>query len=324
MPLVPRDGGHDENAASIVNAAEIVFALLDAVRPEVVVEVGAFHGKSTRELMEWGAGSGAKIVAIDPAPEPDLVALADEQPDLDLIETTSHQALPRLGHAEAIILDGDHNYYTLARELEMIEQAAPGAEMPLLILHDVGWPLARRDAYYAPERIPDADRQPFARDVFLTPGDPGLVEGGLPFACVAVREGGPRNGIMTAIEDFIGDRAELRLAMIPAFFGIGVLWHRDARWAGDVAKIVEPWDRNPVIARLEANRIVHMVERWRLAYGLADAMPRWRRFEEQEALLRTMLDSGAFGLAERVSSVRQRGRPAISRDRIRQALGEDS
>ena len=65
-----------------------------------------------------------------------------------------------------------------------------------------------------------------------------------------------------------------------------------------------------------------MVERWRLAYGLADAMPRWRLQEQQEALLRTMLDSNAFGLAERISRVRQRGRPAFSRDEVRRALGE--
>ena len=53
-----------------------------------------------------------------------------------------------------MILDGDHNYYTLSEELRLIAERASGARLPLLIFHDIGWPLARRDAYYAPERIP--------------------------------------------------------------------------------------------------------------------------------------------------------------------------
>lgn len=322
MPLVPRDGGHDENAASLANASEIVLALLDAVAPAKLVEVGAFHGKGTRDLLDWAERTGATVTAIDPAPEPELVKLAESSPRLELILETSHDALPAIDDAGAIILDGDHNYFTLREELRIIAENAPGAALPLLILHDVGWPLARRDAYYAPERIPEAHRRPLAHDVYLAPGEPGLVEGGLPFACVAVQEGGPGNGILTAIEDFIGDAEELRLAVIPAFFGVGVLWDRRAPWAAGVAEVVDPWDRNPVLARLEANRVVHMVERWRLAYGLADAMPRWRLQDQQEALLRTMLDSNAFGLAEQISRVRQRGRPAFSRDEVRRALGE--
>jgi hypothetical protein len=323
MPLVPRDGDHDENAASLANVSELVFALLDAVAPEHVVEVGAFHGKGTRDLLDWVRERGARATAIDPEPESELVALAEREDALELLIETSHEALPRLGDADAVILDGDHNYFTLSRELAIIAERAPGAELPLLVLHDVGWPLARRDAYYAPDRIPEEHRQPLARDVYLAPGEEGLVDGGLPFACVAVREGGPENGIMTALEDFISQSGEdLRLAVIPAFFGVGVVWHPQAPWAEAVAKILEPWDRNPIVARLEANRIVHLVERWRLAYGIADAMPRWRLQEQQEALLRTMLDSSAFTWAERASRLRQGGRPAFSREQLREALGE--
>ena len=62
----------DENAASIVNAAELLFACLDAAGARSVAEVGAFHGKSTRELLGWAEGSGARVVAIDPTPEPAL------------------------------------------------------------------------------------------------------------------------------------------------------------------------------------------------------------------------------------------------------------
>src|SRR3954468_19385425 len=76
----------DENAASIVNAAEVVYGALDAAGARSVAEIGAFHGKSTRELLAWAEPSGARIVAIDPTPEPALRELAAERSDLELIE----------------------------------------------------------------------------------------------------------------------------------------------------------------------------------------------------------------------------------------------
>ncbi len=308
----------DENAASIVNAAELVFACLDAAGASSVAEVGAFHGKSTRELLEWARGSGARVLAIDPTPEPALRELAGERPDLELIERTSVEALGELD-ADAVILDGDHNYFTLSEELRLISERAAQAALPLLIFHDIGWPLARRDAYYAPERIPPEHRQPFASNVYLVPGEPGTVEGGMPFACVAEREGGPRNGILTAIEDFAAGRDELAFASVPAFFGVGFMWDRRAPWAGEVAEVLAPWDRNPMLERLEANRLRQMSERYRITKLLDDLE---LRSEARDELLRTMLDSRALALAERASGIVRRGRPAFSREEIRAALGE--
>ncbi len=36
-----------------------------------------------------------------------------------------------------------------------------GTPLPVLILHDVGWPYGRRDLYYTPETIPEEFRQPY-------------------------------------------------------------------------------------------------------------------------------------------------------------------
>lgn len=309
----------DENAASISNLGEVVFACLEAVEATSVVEVGAFHGKSTEEMLDWAEGRGVRVMAIDPEPHANLRELAARRPQLELIEKTSHEALRELEPADVVILDGDHNYYTLSEELRLIEGRASGAQLPLIVFHDIGWPLARRDAYYVPERIPAEHRQPLARNVYLVRGEPGVADEGMPFACVAEREGGPRNGVLTAIEDFIGEREELRLAVVPAFFGLGVLWHRQAPWAERVDAAMAPWDRNPVLARLEDNRLLQMVERYRMTRRLglfAD------RSEAAAGILRTMLGSSVFALAERVSRLRQRGKPLFSREQVRRALDE--
>ena len=315
--LFPTDP--DENAASLANLREVLFGCLEAIEAKTIVEIGAFHGKSTEEMLEWVDAHGARLIAIDPEPQPDLVELAASRPDLDFVEKTSHEALPELPDADAIIIDGDHNYFTLSEELRLISERSPGPAMPLLLLHDIGWPLARRDAYYVPDRIPAEHRQPLALDTFLVPDDPGTVDEGMPFACVAAREGGPRNGILTAVEDFLEGRPELRFAKVPAFFGFGVIWHCEAPWADALAAAIAPWDGNPILERLERNRVLHMVERYRMTRRLERALD---SAEEAEHVLRAIEGSRAFALAEQISKVRGRGNPAVSRESVRRALGD--
>jgi hypothetical protein len=300
---------------SLVNVAEILFSLLDATGSKSVVEIGAFRGELSRELLDWAAIASGRITAIDPEPPPELLELRRERPELELISETSHEALRHIPVPDALIIDGDHNYYTVEGELRLVAERATG--LPLLLFHDVGWPLARRDTYHAPERIPDEHRQPLAPDVGLATA-PGFEED-RPFARPAKQEGGPRNGVLTAIEDFMADHEGLRLAVVPAFFGLGVMWPQDAPWANAVAEIIGPWDRHPVLERLEADRVAHLLARGGQAREIARLRERDAR---QEKLLRTMLDSKAFALAERLSRLRQRGRPRFSREDVRRTLGE--
>jgi hypothetical protein len=114
------------------------------------------------------------------------------------------------------------------------------------------------------------------------------------------------------------------LAVVPAFFGFGAVWHTEAPWTRELAALLDPWDRNPLLERLEANRVHH------LAQGHSRLAELWRlreRQARQEALLRRMLESSAFGVAERLSSLRMRagiatGQRVVSREEIRRALAD--
>jgi hypothetical protein len=304
---------------SLANVSDLLFPVLDAASARTVLEIGAYKGELTAVLLDWAAGSGARISAIDPAPEPELEALAGRHPELELVRETSHDALAHVRLPDALIIDGDHNYWTLSEELRLVDERAPGAELPLLLFHDLGWPHARRDTYYAPDRVPEEHRQPLARDARLAPGEPGVAPAGLPFPWAAAREGGPRNGLLTAVEDFAGARPALRLAVVPAFFGFGVLWHAEAPWAAAVEEVVAPYDRHPLLERLEANRVAHLVGEHVWAAELDELR---RRSFEQERVLRSLLESGAFSVAEQISRLRHGGRPAFSREEIRRALGK--
>jgi len=305
--------------ASLATNAELVTACLDAVAPRSIIEVGAYAGDITRLLLDWASPFGARVTAIDPYPEDALVRLAQERPDLDLIRETSHEALRHVPPADVAIVDGDHNYYTVREELRLIAEGASDWAPPLVLLHDVCWPHARRDSYFAPELIPEEGRQPMVEGAGLFPGDPGMRPGGLPFKWAAEREGGARNGVLTAAEDFVKEREGLRLALVPAFFGLGALWPADAPWARAIAEILEPWQDNPILERLEANRVFHLAS---VHVQMVRAAKLEQRNWRQEALLRELLRSKSFSVAEWISWLRQRGKPAVSKAEMRRVLGD--
>lgn len=316
----------DHWGVSLAQSAELMLPCLEAAEVRSIVEVGAFAGDLTRVLVAWAAERGATVGAIDPSPQPGLVALDEAHEELELIRETSIAALPRIPLPDAVVIDGDHNHYTVSEELRLIGERAPGAQLPLLLFHDVCWPHARRDDYYAPELIPADRRQEIAGGAGgIFPGDPGLRPGGgLPYPRSAAREGGPGNGVLTAVEDFVAAREGLRLVVVPVFFGFGVVWHEDAPYNAALAQLLDPWDRNPILERLEANRVLHLAQ----AHSrLAELWAAQERAGRQERVLRRMLESSAFAVAERLSRLRVRAGVApaqsvISKEEIRRALGE--
>jgi hypothetical protein len=310
--------------ASMVHHSEALLGVLDAVKARSVVEVGAYAGDLTRVLIDWASRTGATVKAVDPSPQDALVKLAQENEGLELIRETSLEALPKIDLPDVAIIDGDHNYWTVFEELRLIGERAEGASLPLLLFHDVCWPHGRRDDYFAPELIPEEYRQPLIPEgEGIFPGDPGSRRGGLPYPRSAAREGGARNGVLTAVEDFVASRESLRLVVVPAFFGFGAVWHTDAPWAAEVAAVLDPLDRNPLLTRLEENRILHIAEEHSVRTAVWDANDRLTR---QQHVLNRMLQSSAFTVAEQLSRLRVRagiatGQSVISKDEIRDALG---
>ena len=303
---------------SLANFGEIMQPCLDAAGTKTLLEIGSFRGELTEELLDWAKGSGAEIATVEPLPPNDLLDLVKRRPELTLIEDTGVGALESLDSLpDTIIIDGDHNYFTLTQELNKIAGMSGDGPLPFLLFHDVCWPHERRDTYYAPERIPESERQPLGHDCTISPGNPGLSDGGLPYEWAADHEGGPKNGVLTAIEDFMADRDGLQLAVVPVFFGMGLLWETSAPWADEVARLIAPFDRNPVMIRAEANRVAHPVR------GHVDAAEPRRlnaRPARQEELLARMLQSSALGIAERLSNLKQRGNPIFTRQEIQDLL----
>lgn len=249
---------------SMAEFGDLILDVLARADARMIAEIGAEFGGMTALLADYAARHNGALVSIDPAPAPEFVAWAAGQPRVRHIAEPSLSAIPTLSGIDAWLIDGDHNYFTVYHELKMADRMALAEGRPLLaILHDVGWPCARRDMYYAPERIPRDFLQPCSHEAGVRIDDPGYrfgrgFRGGGHFAW-ALREGGPRNGVLTAVEDFCraaeADTRRLLYAHVPAVFGLGVLFDADAPWAEAVAELVVPWHENPLLARLERNRL---------------------------------------------------------------------
>jgi hypothetical protein len=240
---------------SLSEHRDLIFALFSAAEPSRVVEIGSEAGGMTREMCRWSDETGGSFTAIEPFPVAEVRALEASVDGFTLVEGRSPEALSDVPPADAYLIDGDHNYWTVSRELEALY--ADG-RAPLAVLHDVGWPCARRDQYYAVEALPPEAVHPHNYSRGRAPGESELVDrgfgGGGSFA-VACEEGGPRNGVLTAVEDFLSSRSDLSYAHVPAVFGLGVIWSSEAPYASRVAELMAPWDSNPLLERLEENRM---------------------------------------------------------------------
>ncbi|MEJ7894466.1 MAG: class I SAM-dependent methyltransferase [Solirubrobacteraceae bacterium] len=243
---------------SLASFEPLITDVLDAAGARRVAEVGGEGGAFTEQLTAWADRVDGDVHCIDPAPSVQLVRLAERATRLRLIRDYSPAALERLPALDAYILDGDHNYWTVDGELRALHARLTDPEHPgVVILHDVAWPSARRDAYYAPERLPAEAVHPHSYTGGAQRGAPELREDGFSPAgrwAYARTEGGPRNGVLTAVEDFVADRPGLELHVVPAVFGLGVLLSSSAPWADSVRNLVAPYQL-PLIARMEDNRI---------------------------------------------------------------------
>jgi hypothetical protein len=244
--------------------SEIILATLDLAGATDVVEIGTEYGGMSTVLADWLKPRNGRLRCIDPSPKPEFLAWAAAAPEVEHIAAPSLEALPGLAAADAWLIDGDHNWYTVYHELQLIfAKTWAAGKHPLIFLHDVGWPSGRRDFYYAPERIPPEFRKPYTFNAGALPNRVRTVpgrgfRGGNSFA-FADREGGPQNGVLTGVEDAIAAQTaaghRLEWCNVPAVFGLGIVFDAAAPWSAAVVNHLLPWHDNKLLATLECNRL---------------------------------------------------------------------
>ena len=194
----------------------------------MIVEIGSDQGWNTRNLVEFAQRTGSVLHVIDPLPKYEVDEwLSSYDGSLVFHRAPSLEVLDSIQSPDVVLIDGDHNWYTVFHELKVLEEnvGTEGA-FPFVMLHDVGWPYGRRDLYYEPDRIPAIDRKPHSRGG-MRPGQAALDPGGglNSHRFNAEEEGGPQNGVLTAIEDMVErSKLDLRFVAVPGINGLGLLY----------------------------------------------------------------------------------------------------
>jgi hypothetical protein len=214
---------------SMISFRGIIEPVLALAKPCSICEIGVEKGLFTEFLLHFCSLNNCSYSGVDPSLEESFIA----ERGRDRIVFFRQRSLPILERLEAhdvYFIDGDHNYFTVKNELRLIFRHRD--HRPLIFLHDVCWPWGRRDQYCAPEFIPDQHRHPCSAELIVVPGEGDPRETGFcgkesdyEYAA-ALHEGGPCNGVLTAVEDMIAEKGadNLRLLMVPAVFGLGLLY----------------------------------------------------------------------------------------------------
>lgn len=205
-----------------------IHPLIETAQPRRLMEIGADRGWNTANILAYCRATGARADIIDPAPQASLHdVLAQFGPaEYRYLPLKSVAAIPQLDTPDVAFIDGDHNWATVYSELNLLHARAEqnGMPPPIVISHDVAWPYARRDMYYNPDDLEASQKHPYAYRGML-PGVPELVEHGMNGVLAnALHEGGPRNGVLTAIEDYIASAGtDFTFRKLPFFNGLGIL-----------------------------------------------------------------------------------------------------
>ena len=192
-----------------------------------VVEVGALRGETTVRMLN-DLGPDSEVHVIDPVPAFDPGEHEARFPGRYVFHRDlSLNVLGDLDAFDVALIDGDHNWYSVYNEMRLLAESSrrAGKPIPLSILHDVGWPYGRRDLYYDPSNVPEEHQQPYDYRG-MRPGRPKLLAGGGMNVTLAnaIEEGGPRNGVMTGLEDFLAEHDRpTRTVVIPIYFGLAIV-----------------------------------------------------------------------------------------------------
>ena len=239
--------------------------MLEILQPRRIIEIGSEAGENTALLLEHCRRNDIVLHTIDPAPLFDVDAVRREYgATFEFHQATSLVALPEIEPADVVLVDGDHNWYTVHSELALLEQTAAeaGVPFPLVLVHDIHWPYGRRDLYYDPDAVPPEHRQPYQRKGMLLGQDELCEDGGFNAGLNhAASARTPRNGVLTAVEDFLQETSlSLKILTIPGFHGLAMLLRDElVQTHTTLMQFLSSWNLPPAVRRyveqLEATRI---------------------------------------------------------------------
>ncbi|WP_296790763.1 class I SAM-dependent methyltransferase, partial [uncultured Methanobrevibacter sp.] len=238
----------------------IINPIFNKIKPKVIVEVGSDVGLNTEKILNYCEHeNNAKLISIDPSPSYDIGAIKEKYGSKFIpIKDISLNSLKIIEKYDIILIDGDHNWYTVYNELKIIETKFDQKNFPIIILHDTSWPYGRRDLYYNPKTIPSEYLNEYKR-LGMMPNKKELLKYGGANVNLnnATIENTPKNGVLTAIEDFLKQtNLNLNFYKINGFNGLGIIFPENNSFKNFIEKIVYDSDIGEIVEKCYLERII--------------------------------------------------------------------
>ena len=142
--------------------------------------------------------------------------------DSNCISDNPLNALQKFENYDAIFIDDDPNWYTLINELKIIKNT--NHEFPLVLICNNNFPNKRRDSYLNPDNIPANFRQEYTNKLTISfNNEKIIISDGFYHAC---DENTPKNGVSTAIEDFLDENSHIGTIKINFIKEICILYSK--------------------------------------------------------------------------------------------------
>jgi len=272
---------------SLVNFSPMISFFLELLRPSSICEIGANRCENTIFLMESTEDVGTSIDVVDLKISRECRGI-ESCSRINFFEMPSLQYLKIKNSSELYIIDGDHNYQTVSSELQIIAQ---NNECKCIILHDTGWPAAYRNFYY--DRCQLVVEEELDSNNLLSPFENNIGRGVLFTSHFSSHEGGERNGVRCAVENFLETSIRTWVVWtIPSILGLTILidsslLSKDQMRCLDIfTQYKKIWDE--FLSGLEINRLM-------LLQALHDAGAEWDNnqayIKEQNARLQKAHDA---------------------------------
>lgn len=128
--------------------------------------------------------------------------------------------LPELENYDAIFIDDDPNWFTVYNELNIIEKT--NQEFPLVFICNNRFPHKFRDSYINPETIPPEYKHEYSDALpVLYENKEFWISDGLYHA---IKDKTPKNGVSTAIKDFLAKHNNIKIMEINFVEDITILY----------------------------------------------------------------------------------------------------
>ena len=125
----------------------IIESFLGAIEPKAIIEIGSEGAINTRNLLEYCKKNSYILHSIDPAPMFNHSELENEYRScLVFHKDTSLNVLPEMDSADFVLIDGDHNWYTVYNELILLESTNTKSDKP--------FPVQRFEAAVSQSAVP--------------------------------------------------------------------------------------------------------------------------------------------------------------------------